>query len=113
MKEKEINCYFCGNEAIQTEGGEYDTSRNVKVECDLCKVYALTLEVLQKYYDENLSSLSYSDENTGERKELPQELKDKLSEYVRNKFDPETGDPVLIRTIEFQAVTGKNSVHII
>jgi len=58
-----------------------------------------------------MNSLCYSDENTGERKELSQELKDKLSEYVRSNFNTETGDPVLITMNEFQDVTGMSSVH--
>ncbi len=109
MEEKTINCYFCGDEATQTEG--YDNTRNVRIECERCKVYGLSDYILQFHYDENLSCVCYSDEYTGEVKELPQDIKDKLSEYVRSNFNTDTGDPVLITMNKFRDITGKSAVH--
>ncbi len=108
MEERTINCYFCGEKAINIV--ESVDPRNLRIECEHCKVYELEFEVLLFHYDKNLNSLCYS---AGGRKELPQELKDKLSEYVRNNFNTETRDPVLITMNVFRSVTGKSSVHII
>ncbi len=108
MEERTINCYFCGKDAIHIM--ESVEPRNLRIKCEHCKVYELEHKVRLFHYDKNLNSLCYS---AGGKKELPQELKDKLSEYVRKKFNTETRDPVLITVNVFQSVTGKSSVHII
>ncbi len=109
MEEKTINCYFCGKKAIQIV--ESVNARNVRIRCEHCEVYELSDYVLQFHYDENLNCVCYSDEYTGEEKELPQDIKDKLSEYVRSNFNTDTGDPVLITMNKFRDITGKSSVH--
>lgn len=108
MEERSINCYFCGKKAIHIVEGV--APRNVQIRCEHCKVYELKDEILLYHYSKELNSLCYTDENTG-KKELPQDLKDKLSEYVRSKFDTETGKEVLIELSDFQDVTGKGTIH--
>jgi len=111
MEERRINCYFCGKNVINIV--EDVDPRNVRIKCEHCKVYELEHKVLLFHYSKELNSLCYSDRNTDENKELSQELKDKLSEYVRRNFNTDTGYPVLITMKKFRAVTGKNSIHII
>ncbi len=95
MAERHLKpCYLCGEEAIHHEG--YDTSRNIRVSCDVCHPYYVTNVALRFYL------------NRPDGKKLLDEadLK-KLSKYVQEHY---VDKPVLITADLIKAVTGKQSV---
>lgn len=98
MEKGEIKCCLCGIEANQEEG--YDTSRNVRVSCQRCGKYELT----------NMAIRFYLRRDNGEEL-LHKEDKEKLSEYVKKRYDSATGLAVLIDSRTIEAVTGKRSVN--
>jgi len=98
MEERKIKCYLCGNESIQKEG--YDTSRNVRVNCQKCMKYELSGMVIKFYLKrENGKEL------------LKQDDKEKLSEYVQKHYDSVKRTPVFLDTKIVETITGKISIH--
>lgn len=98
MEERKIRCYLCGSEVLQEE--EYDTSRNVRVNCSKCMKYELTDMAIKFYFKRDNG-----------KELLNQEDKEKLSEYVRRHYNPEKVIPVRIDTRMIEVLTGKKSIN--
>jgi hypothetical protein len=108
-KDKDIKCYLCGEDAVQYFSP--DTSGSKDIECEKCGMYTFTDRVFRFYVDKEIG-LYYLHKQTEEKMPFCQDQKDKLSEFVKKRFDPEKHVPVKIYTKTIKAVTGKESVHI-
>ena len=93
-----MKCSLCNSESKSHDSPA--TSRNTTVECPECGKYEYTSMAWRFYL------------GTGRDGPLEQNDGLKLSEYVKEKFNPEAGNPVLITKDVVKAVTGKESVHV-
>ena len=108
-KDKDIKCYLCGENA-----GQYfspDTSNSRDIECENCGMYTFTDPMFRYYVDEEIG-LFFKDKQTEEKMPFCEDQKNKLSEYVKKRYDPEKRVPVKIYTKIIKAETGKESVRV-
>lgn len=96
MKGNKIACYLCNSPA--SEGDAPNASRNILIECTLCKPYLLTTGVMMYYI------------NRDDKEALNDIDKKKLVYYVQQEFE-QTQEPVLINITVVEKVTGKKSVN--
>lgn len=86
MIEREIDCYLCGKKVSQRE--DYDTSRNIMIECPDCMDYELTDKVMKAYFDQG---------------KVTDEVKEKMRKLIKERYMEE---PVMITTATMRVLIG-------
>ena len=83
LEKKWINCYFCKLPALKAK---VKIDRKViHLFCWNCGYYVLSPRIVRYHLNKETKELEYIEEKSGIRKNLPDELKFRLSEYVRER----------------------------
>lgn len=94
MAEK-INCYLCGEEAI--EFNNFDFSLEIAVDCPKCKKYRLGHKILHFCFDKEKMELMTPEEP---KRTLSKEQKEALSKYIKNLYKKKTKDEFVLLDFE-------------
>lgn len=98
MEQRKIKCYLCDADTAIEETA-FDTARNLRVRCLICKYYLLTTGAMKLYI-----------KREDGKQLLNEKDKEKLRMYVMENYHPKKDEPVRIDTKVIKAVTGKQWV---